>query len=104
MIDYDISWLNCAKQLQHRVRAVHPHHHTWLPGRAVDGLHELAAGGRAVLESAVQHGGLATGNTPWSGSYHLGKSLWANAQVAQFTQPGWKFLTSSADAERWSAR
>jgi hypothetical protein len=39
---------------------------------------------------------LATANTPWSGSYQLGKSLWANAQVAQFTQPGWKFLNSSA--------
>lgn len=39
---------------------------------------------------------LATANTPWSGAYQLGKSLWANAQVAQFTQPGWKFLTGSA--------
>jgi O-glycosyl hydrolase len=39
---------------------------------------------------------LATANTPWSGSYALGKNLWANAQVAQFTQPGWKFLTGSA--------
>ncbi|WP_410631525.1 ricin-type beta-trefoil lectin domain protein [Amycolatopsis sp. cmx-4-83] len=40
--------------------------------------------------------GLATANTPWSGTYALGKNLWANAQVAQFTQPGWKFLTGSA--------
>lgn len=40
--------------------------------------------------------GLATANTPWSGAYQLGKNLWANAQVAQFTQPGWKFLTGSA--------
>jgi hypothetical protein len=39
---------------------------------------------------------LATANTPWSGSYQVGKSLWANAQVAQFTQPGWRFLTGSA--------
>ncbi|MEV6646900.1 ricin-type beta-trefoil lectin domain protein [Amycolatopsis sp. NPDC051371] len=40
--------------------------------------------------------GLATANTPWSGTYQLGKNLWANAQVAQFTQPGWKFLAGSA--------
>ncbi|MFJ7217666.1 ricin-type beta-trefoil lectin domain protein [Amycolatopsis sp. NPDC098790] len=40
--------------------------------------------------------GLATANTPWSGAYQLGENLWANAQVAQFTQPGWKFLTGSA--------
>ncbi|WP_406314309.1 ricin-type beta-trefoil lectin domain protein [Streptosporangium sp. NBC_01639] len=39
---------------------------------------------------------LATANTPWSGSYQLGRNLWANAQVAQFTQPGWRFLTGSA--------
>ncbi|MET1073916.1 MAG: ricin-type beta-trefoil lectin domain protein [Umezawaea sp.] len=39
---------------------------------------------------------LATANTPWSGAYQVGKSLWANAQVAQFTQPGWKFLTGTA--------
>ncbi|WP_329059618.1 ricin-type beta-trefoil lectin domain protein [Amycolatopsis sp. NBC_01480] len=40
--------------------------------------------------------GLATANSPWSGSYQLGKNLWATAQVTQFTQPGWKFLTGSA--------
>ncbi|WNV82958.1 hypothetical protein [Umezawaea sp. Da 62-37] len=39
---------------------------------------------------------LAVAGSPWSGSYQLGKNLWANAQVAQFTQPGWKFLTGSA--------
>ncbi|MEV4296968.1 RICIN domain-containing protein [Microbispora rosea] len=39
---------------------------------------------------------LAVANSPWSGSYQLGRSLWANAQVAQFTQPGWRFLTGSA--------
>jgi O-glycosyl hydrolase len=40
--------------------------------------------------------GLATASSPWSGSYQLGKSLWATAQVTQFTQPGWQFLTGSA--------
>jgi O-glycosyl hydrolase len=39
---------------------------------------------------------LAVAGSPWSGSYQLGRSLWANAQVAQFTQPGWRFLTGSA--------
>jgi O-glycosyl hydrolase len=41
---------------------------------------------------------LAVASSPWSGSYQLGKSLWANAQVAQFAQPGWTFLTGSASA------
>jgi hypothetical protein len=40
--------------------------------------------------------GLAVAGSPWSGSYQLGKNLWANAQVAQFTRPGWRFLTGSA--------
>ncbi|MFI9006137.1 ricin-type beta-trefoil lectin domain protein [Actinosynnema sp. NPDC053489] len=39
---------------------------------------------------------LAVASSPWSGAYRLGRSLWANAQVAQFTQPGWRFLTGSA--------
>jgi hypothetical protein len=34
--------------------------------------------------------------SPWSGSYRVGKNLWANAHYAQFTQPGWKYLNSSA--------
>lgn len=40
--------------------------------------------------------GLADAGSPWSGSYRLGKNLWANAQVAQFTAPGWRFLNDSA--------
>jgi O-glycosyl hydrolase len=40
--------------------------------------------------------GLMDAGSPWSGAYRVGKNLWANAQVAQFTQPGWKFLDSSA--------
>lgn len=39
---------------------------------------------------------LGVANSPWSGAYTMGRSLWANAQVAQFTQPGWRFLTGSA--------
>jgi hypothetical protein len=34
--------------------------------------------------------------SPWSGSYRVGKNLWANAHYAQFTQPGWRYLNSSA--------
>ncbi|HYN92245.1 MAG TPA: ricin-type beta-trefoil lectin domain protein [Pilimelia sp.] len=39
---------------------------------------------------------LGVANSPWSGAYEMGRSLWVNAQVAQFTQPGWRFLTGSA--------
>lgn len=40
--------------------------------------------------------GLILANQPWSGAYSLGQSLWATAQVTQFTQPGWKFLNSGS--------
>ncbi len=40
--------------------------------------------------------GLMDAGSPWSGSYRVGKNLWANAHYAQFTQPGWHYLNSSA--------
>ncbi|MET8090518.1 ricin-type beta-trefoil lectin domain protein [Micromonospora sp. NPDC005220] len=40
--------------------------------------------------------GLMDAGSPWSGSYRVGKNLWANAHYAQFTQPGWRYLNSSA--------
>jgi hypothetical protein len=40
--------------------------------------------------------GLILANQPWSGAYSLGESLWATAQVTQFTAPGWQFLNSGS--------
>jgi hypothetical protein len=40
--------------------------------------------------------GLLQANQPWSGAYSLGSSLWATAQVTQFTSPGWKFLNDGS--------
>jgi hypothetical protein len=40
--------------------------------------------------------GLVLANQPWSGAYSLGESLWATAQVTQFTAPGWQFLNSGS--------
>jgi Glycosyl hydrolase family 59/Ricin-type beta-trefoil lectin domain/Concanavalin A-like lectin/glucanases superfamily len=40
--------------------------------------------------------GLVLANQPWSGAYGVGESLWATAQVTQFTQPGWQFLNSGS--------
>src|SRR5262249_29986463 len=40
--------------------------------------------------------GLMTANSPWSGAYSVGNSLWATAQVTQFTQPGWRFIDSAS--------
>ncbi|MGI5239859.1 ricin-type beta-trefoil lectin domain protein [Dactylosporangium sp. CA-139066] len=40
--------------------------------------------------------GLMDAGSPWSGAYRVGRNLWANAHYAQFTQPGWKYLNSSA--------
>ena len=40
--------------------------------------------------------GLILASQPWSGAYSAGESLWATAQVTQFTQPGWQFLNSGS--------
>ena len=40
--------------------------------------------------------GLVQASQPWSGFYSTGASLWATAQVTQFTQPGWQFLNSGS--------
>jgi len=40
--------------------------------------------------------GLMLANQPWSGAYSVGDSLWATAQVTQFTAPGWQFLNSGS--------
>jgi len=40
--------------------------------------------------------GLMLANQPWSGAYGVGESLWATAQVTQFTQPGWQFLNTGS--------
>ncbi|AEV84583.1 galactosylceramidase [Actinoplanes sp. SE50] len=40
--------------------------------------------------------GLMDAGSPWSGAYRVGRNLWANAHYAQFTQPGWHYLNSSA--------
>ncbi|GAA5178517.1 ricin-type beta-trefoil lectin domain protein [Rugosimonospora acidiphila] len=40
--------------------------------------------------------GLAVAPSPWSGSYRLGKEVWAMAQVTQFAQPGWTFIDSAS--------
>jgi Glycosyl hydrolase family 59/Ricin-type beta-trefoil lectin domain len=40
--------------------------------------------------------GLILANQPWSGAYSVGASLWATAQVTQFTAPGWQFLNDGS--------
>ena len=40
--------------------------------------------------------GLMVTAQPWSGTYSIGQSLWATAQVTQFTQPGWQFLDGAS--------
>jgi hypothetical protein len=40
--------------------------------------------------------GLMVASQPWSGHYSVGTSLWATAQVTQFSQPGWHFLSGAS--------
>jgi Glycosyl hydrolase family 59/Ricin-type beta-trefoil lectin domain-like/Galactocerebrosidase, C-terminal lectin domain len=40
--------------------------------------------------------GLIVADQPWSGAYRYGRSLWATAQVTQFTKPGWSFIDSAS--------
>jgi hypothetical protein len=40
--------------------------------------------------------GLMSASQPWSGAYTVGESLWATAQVTQFTAPGWTFINSAS--------
>jgi hypothetical protein len=39
--------------------------------------------------------GLIRSIEPWSGAFSVGKQLWAVAHTAQFTQPGWTYVTSA---------
>jgi hypothetical protein len=36
--------------------------------------------------------GLMLADQPWSGYYHVGKSIWVMAQTAQFVQIGWQYV------------
>jgi O-glycosyl hydrolase len=40
--------------------------------------------------------GLMLANTPWSGSYQVGLSIWVMAHTAQFASPGWRYLDSGS--------
>ncbi len=40
--------------------------------------------------------GLMLADEPWSGFYHVGKSIWVMAHTAQFVQVGWQYVDSAS--------
>ncbi|HYG25077.1 MAG TPA: discoidin domain-containing protein [Verrucomicrobiae bacterium] len=39
--------------------------------------------------------GLMLADRPWSGYYDVGKIIWVDAHLTQFTEPGWRYLDSA---------
>jgi hypothetical protein len=75
--------------------------------------HNLDAGVTANLNWALiasMYGSFPCGGTgimladrPWSGFFDVGKIVWIDAHVTQFTEPGWRYLDSACGYTRGNA-
>jgi galactosylceramidase len=48
-----------------------------------------------------EEAGLMRARMPWTGTFDISPPIWTSAQWMQFTQPGWKYLSTTSGGSGW---